>query len=76
MNLLSKIKACKTMKELDELRYDIVKAAQENPNDFITMQAAFVHKMNSLSASGHTRFSEGYTLNEILQEHRKQEESK
>jgi len=73
MNLLSKIKACKTMRELDELRYDIVKAAKENPNDFTTLQTAFIHKMSSLRVTGHTRSSEGYTLDEILQEHRKQE---
>lgn len=75
MDLLAKIKACQTMRELDELRCEIVKAAQANPSGFTTLQTTFIHKGNSLKRSGHTRSSEGYTLHEVIEESHKREET-
>lgn len=73
MTLLAKIKACQTMRELDELRYEVVGAMQKDAGAFATLQTAFIHKKNSLQRHGHTRSSEGYTLGEIMQVHHQQE---
>ncbi|SET71375.1 hypothetical protein [Enterocloster clostridioformis] len=43
MDLLEKIKVCQTMRELDELRIDIVIAVQ-NGADFEVLQKAFIKK--------------------------------
>jgi hypothetical protein len=74
MEILEKIKKCSTMRELDELRYEIVEAMQNDSSNFTTIQKAFIHKGNSLKRNGHTRSSEGYSLNEVIQKHHEQEE--
>ena len=43
-NLAEKIKSCKTMPELDELRIEIVK----DKENFIVNQKAFISKKNKL----------------------------
>lgn len=53
------------MRELDELRIDIIKAAEKG-EDFETMQSAFIKKQNSLRRNGHTRWKEGYSLDDII----------
>ncbi len=65
MNLLSKIKGCQTMRELDDLRREIISAA-DGGADFPTLQKAFIKKQNSLRRNGHTRTKEGYTLNDVI----------
>lgn len=47
MGLIDKIKNCQTMRELDELRIEIIRAA-ENGEDFNALQKAFIRKQNSL----------------------------
>lgn len=64
MDLLEKIKGCQTMRELDELRIDIVISVQ-NRADFEVLQKAFIKKKNSLKRNGHSRFKEGYSLNNV-----------
>lgn len=66
MEILEKIKNCQTMRELDELRIDIIRAAEKG-EDFETMQSAFIKKQNSLKRHGHTRWKEGYSLNDVIQ---------
>lgn len=62
--MITKINNCQTMRELDELRIDIIKAA-ENGEDFEAMQKAFVKKKNSLRRKGHSRAKEGYRLMDV-----------
>lgn len=67
MELIDKIKNCQTMRELDELRIEIVRAA-ENGEDFNSLQKAFIRKQNSLKRNGHSRWKEGYELQEIIKQ--------
>lgn len=67
MELMDKIKNCQTMRELDELRIEIVRAA-ENGEDFNSLQKAFIRKQNSLKRNGHSRWKEGYKLQEIIKQ--------
>lgn len=65
MSVIDKIKSCKTMRELDELRIEVIVAAQ-NGEDFEAMQKAFIKKQSSLRRNGHSRWTEGYSLNDVL----------
>lgn len=67
MELIDKIKNCQTMRELDELRIEIIRVA-ENGEDFNTLQKAFIRKQNSLKRNGHSRWKEGYELQEIIKQ--------
>lgn len=67
MELMDKIKNCQTMRELDELRIDIIKAA-ENGADFGELQQAFIKKQNNLRRNGHSRWKEGYELNDVIKQ--------
>lgn len=67
MELIDKIKNCQTMRELDELRIEIIRAA-ENGEDFNTLQKAFIRKQNSLKRNGHSRWKEGYELQEVIKQ--------
>lgn len=67
MELIQRIKACETMRELDELRIEIIKEAQ-NGADFEVLQKAFIKKQNSLRRNGHSRWKEGYSLNDVIQQ--------
>lgn len=67
MDLIDKIKNCQTMRELDELRIDIVRAAK-NGEDFNTLQKAFIRRKNSLKRNGHSRRKEGYELREVIKQ--------
>lgn len=55
------------MRELDELRIEIVRAV-ENGEDFSTLQKAFIRKKNSLKRNGHSRWKEGYDLQEVYED--------
>ena len=70
MDLLSKIKGCQTMRELDDLRREIIDAANEG-EDFPALQKAFIKKKNSLRRNGHTRTKDGYTLNDVIRGERR-----
>lgn len=65
MGMIEKIKACQTMRELDELRIDIIHAAEAG-EDFEAMQKAFISKQNCLRRNGHSRWKEGYELQEVI----------
>ena len=65
MELLDKIKSCETSLELDKLRREIVKAA-ENGEDFTVLQKAFIKKKNSLKRNGHTARLEGYSVSDLI----------
>lgn len=65
MGMIDKIKACQTMRELDELRIDIIHAAEAG-EDFEAMQKVFISKQNSLRRNGHSRWKEGYELQEVI----------
>lgn len=67
MELIDKIKNCQTMRELDELRIEILRAA-ENGEDFNTLQKTFIRKQNSLKRNGHSRWKEGYDLDEVIKQ--------
>lgn len=67
MELIDKIKNCQTMRELDELRIEILRAA-ENGEDFNTLQKAFIRKQNRLKRNGHSRWKEGYELQEVIKQ--------
>lgn len=67
MELIDKIKNCQTMHELDELRIEIIRAA-ENGEDFNDLQKAFIRKQNSLKRNGHSRWKEGYELQEVIKQ--------
>ena len=47
MTLIEKISNCQTMKELDELRIEIIREV-ESGGDFEALQKAFIRKQNSL----------------------------
>lgn len=66
MSMIDKINGCQTMRELDELRIDIIRAAEAG-EDFETMQKAFIRRQNSLRINGHTRWKEGYSLKDVIQ---------
>lgn len=59
--LLEKINACTTRKELDKLRFAIV----DDTENFEVNQKAFVKKQNSLRNQGKSRWKEGYTLEDV-----------
>lgn len=65
MELIKKIKDCKTMRELDELRIEIIREA-ESGGDFEALQKDFIRKKNSLKRNGHSRWNEGYELNDVI----------
>lgn len=67
MELIDKIKNCQTMRELDELRIEIIKEAEKGA-DFGELQQAFIRKQNSLRRNGHTRWKEGYELNDVIKQ--------
>lgn len=67
MELINKIKNCQTMRELDELRIEIISAA-ENGADFGELQQEFIRKQNSLRRNGHSRWKEGYELNDVIKQ--------
>lgn len=67
MNLIDKIKNCQTMRELDELRIEIIRAA-DNGADFEGLKKAFIRKQNSLRRNGHSRWKEGYELNDVIKQ--------
>lgn len=67
MGLIDKIKNCQTMRELDELRIEIIRAA-ENGEDFNALQKVFIRKQNSLKRNGHSRQKEGYDLQEVIKQ--------
>lgn len=66
VNIFDRIKSCQTMRELDELRIDVVHAMESGEFDFNELQKAFIKKKNSLKRNGHTRFKEGYSLNDVI----------
>lgn len=61
------------MRELDELRIEIVRAA-ESGEDFAELQSCFIKKKNSLRRNGHSRWKERYELNDVIKK-RKTDES-
>ena len=61
------IKGCNTMRELDELRIEVVR----DMDNFIENQKLFIKKLNSLKRNGKTRFNEGYTLEDVTREQKK-----
>lgn len=65
MGMIDKINSCQTMRELDELRVDIICVAEAG-EDFETMQKAFIRKQNSLRRNGHSRWKEGYELQDVI----------
>lgn len=71
MELTQKIETCQTMRELDELRIEIIREAQ-NGADFEALQKAFIKKQNSLRRNGHSRWKEGYSLNDVIQKQKEE----
>lgn len=67
MMLIDKIRNCQTMRELDELRIEIIREA-ENGGDFGELQKAFIKKQNSLRRNGHSRWKEGYELQDVIRQ--------
>ena len=65
--LIDRINNCKTMRELDSMRKEVIRAVDRGAN-FEKLQTAFVKKQNRLRRAGHTQSKEGYTLNDVLQE--------
>lgn len=65
MEIIEKINGCETMRELDELRLEVIHAVNSGA-DFATVQAAFRKKKNSLQRHGHTREKEGYELRDLI----------
>ena len=65
VNIFEKIKTCQTMRELDELRIDVVHAMEAGESDFYEIQRAFIKKKNSLRRNGHTRRNEGYSWADV-----------
>lgn len=55
------------MRELDELRIEIIKAA-DGGADFEKLQKAFISKQHGLKVSGHSRWKEGYELNDVIKQ--------
>lgn len=68
MGVIDRIKACTTMRELDELRITVIKESNAGNCDFEEAQKAFIRKKNSLQRSGHTRGKEGYSLQDVISE--------
>ena len=66
MEIIEKIKACATMRELDELRIEIIRESEAGNCDFTEAQKTFIRKQNSLRRNGHSRWKEGYTLNDVI----------
>ena len=66
MGIMERIRACATMRELDELRIEIIRECNSGNCDFDTAQKEFIRKKNSLKRNGHTRGKEGYTLNDVI----------
>ena len=71
MTLIEKISNCQTMKELDELRIEIIREV-ESGGDFEASQKAFIRKQNSLKRNGHSRRKEGYELNDVIRQQKKE----
>ena len=71
MTLIEKISNCQTMKELDELRIEIIREV-ESGGDFEALQKAFIRKQNSLKRNGHSRRKEGYELNDVIRKQKKE----
>lgn len=67
MTLIEKISNCQTMKELDELRIEIIREV-ESGGDFEALQKAFIRKQNSLKRNGHSRRKKGYELNDVIRQ--------
>lgn len=65
MKIIEKINACQTMRELDEMRIEIVHAIEAGEEPKI-LQQTFIKKKNSLKRKGHTRQNEGYELNDVI----------
>lgn len=61
------------MRELDELRIEIVGAVESGEEDFITLKKCFIKKQNSLKRNGHTRWKEGYKLSDIINQKEEKE---
>ena len=71
MTLIEKISNCQTMKELDELRIEIIREV-ESGGDFEALQKAFIRKQNSLKRNDHSRRKEGYELNDVIRQQKKE----
>ena len=71
MELIERIKNCQTMRELDELRIEIISAA-DNGADFGELQQTFIRKKNSLRRNGHSRWKEGYELNDVIKQQKEE----
>lgn len=65
--LIDRMDKCQTMRELDNLRIEIVRAVDRGEN-FEKLQTAFIKKQNRLRRAGHTRSKEGYSLKDVLRE--------
>lgn len=69
MSVINKIKKCKTMRELDELRIEIIRAAENGEDlDFNALQKEFIRKQNSLKRNGHRCWKEGYELQDVIRQ--------
>lgn len=69
--MITRINNCQTMRELDELRIEIIRAAEKG-EDFEAMQKAFIRKQNSLKRNGHSRWKEGYELRDVIKQQKEQ----
>ncbi len=65
MDMIAKIIGCQSMRELDELRIAVIRAAEAG-EDFESMQKVFIRKQNSLRRNGHSRWKEGYELQDVI----------
>lgn len=65
-SLPERIKGCNTMRELDELRIEVVR----DMDNFTENQKLFIKRLNSLKRNGKTRSNEGYTLEDVTREQR------
>lgn len=72
MTLIDKIKGCKTSKELDTLRTEIIQVAYDKES-FKTLQSAFVKQKNKLKRNGHTPNTEGYSIIQVVLDGHKKE---
>lgn len=50
--LIVKIKACKNMGELDNMRLDLVRAGKGDPEHFKSLQDAFIKRKNQIKRGG------------------------
>jgi hypothetical protein len=71
-SLLQRIKDCQTSKELDLLRIEIVRDTE----NFQENQRAFIRQKNKLGRNGHTSFTEGYSMLELVREQKAKLEEK